>query len=145
MRIGLYISWIPARILRLDRRIKQIASYIGNQTLTLSYGDGVSDININQLLEFHRTHGKLATMTIVKPPSRFGHIELEGDRVKDFAEKPQEGEGWINGGFFVLEPEIVDYIQNDETVWERDPMERLAAQGQLVAFKHEGFWQCMDV
>ena len=111
----------------------------------LTWGDGVSDIDLDQLLQFHRDHGKLATLTAVRPPARFGHIEI-GDhgRVHKFTEKPQIGEGWINGAFFVLEPEIFDYIEGDDTQWEKEPLERLAAEGQLHAYIHESFWQCMD-
>jgi glucose-1-phosphate cytidylyltransferase len=110
----------------------------------LTYGDGVSDVDPRQLLEFHRSHGKLATVTAVRPPARFGSLQFEGHLVTDFEEKPQASAGWINGGFFVLEPGAADYIGADETIWEHEPMERLAADGQLVAFRHPGFWQCMD-
>lgn len=125
-------------------RIKQMARHIGPETFMLTYGDGVCNVNLNHLLEFHRAHGRLATMTIVRPPARFGSMALEGDQVIRFMEKPQTGEGWINGGFFVLEPGIVDYIEGAETFWEREPMERLAADKQLVAYHHDDFWQCMD-
>jgi glucose-1-phosphate cytidylyltransferase len=104
----------------------------------------VSDVNIDDLLKFHRHHGKLATVTAVRPPARFGCMVFEGDRVTEFSEKPQTSEGWINGAFFVLEPEIFDYIEGDGTAWEREPMERLARDGQLMAYRHSGFWQCMD-
>jgi glucose-1-phosphate cytidylyltransferase len=110
----------------------------------MTYGDGVSNVNLGELLKFHRSHGKLATVTAVRPPARFGGLEFEGDRVARFSEKPQTGEGWINGGFFVLEPKVLDYIDGDATHWEREPLERLAAEGQLMAFRHEDFWQCMD-
>jgi len=125
-------------------RIKRLASWIGDETFMMTYGDGVADIDIQDLVSFHRRHGKLATMTAVRPPARFGSLEFDGDLVKTFAEKPQAGEGWINGGFFVLEPEVLDYIDGDEIIFEREPLERLAADGQLVAYKHDGFWQCMD-
>lgn len=125
-------------------RVNQIAQFIGDETFMLTYGDGVCDVNIQDLLAFHKNHGKLATVTAVRPPSRFGGLSFDGDLVTKFEEKPQIGEGWINGGFFVLEPGIVDYIDHDDLVWEREPMERLAAEGQLVAYSHEGFWQCMD-
>jgi len=113
-------------------------------TFMVTYGDGVSDVNIHELLEFHRNHGRIATMTAVRPPARFGTMSFSGDRVLDFKEKPQTQEGWINGGFFVFEPEVFDYLDGDETVLEGDPLERLAADGELMAFRHEGFWQCMD-
>jgi glucose-1-phosphate cytidylyltransferase len=125
-------------------RVKRLAHFMGNETFMLTYGDGVSNVNIRDLLDFHQRHGKLATVTAVRPPSRFGGLSFDGDRVTHFEEKPQIGEGWINGGFFVLEPGVVDYVDNDDIIWEREPMERLAAQGQLVAHRHEGFWQCMD-
>jgi glucose-1-phosphate cytidylyltransferase len=125
-------------------RIKQITQHIGPETFMLTYGDGVCNVNLTHLLEFHRAHGRLATMTIVRPPARFGTMALEGDQVTRFMEKPQTGEGWINGGFFVLEPGIIDYIEGVETFWEREPMERLAADQQLVAYRHDDFWQCMD-
>jgi glucose-1-phosphate cytidylyltransferase len=110
----------------------------------LTYGDGVADIDISKLVEFHRSHGKLATVTAVRPPSRFGGMALDGSSVTDFIEKPQIGEGWINGGFFVLEPAVLDYIRGDETLFEREPLEKLARDGQLAAYKHDRFWQCMD-
>jgi glucose-1-phosphate cytidylyltransferase len=125
-------------------RIKRLAPYIGNETFMLTWGDGVSDLDLNKLLEFHRSHGKLATVTAVRPPARFGLLELEGNRVVSFSEKPQLGEGWINGAFFVLEPKIFDYIDGDMTQWEREPLERLSADGQLMAYFHNSFWQCMD-
>lgn len=113
-------------------------------TFLMTYGDGVSDINISDLLAFHRRHGKLATLTAVRPPARFGTMKFEGNQVSEFKEKPQTGEGWINGGFYVMEPGVFDYLHGDQTVLELDPLERLAADGQLMAYKHEGFWQCMD-
>lgn len=125
-------------------RVKRVAEHIGNETFLLTYGDGVCNIDIRQLIEFHRRCGKLATVTAVRPPARFGSIIFEGDLVQQFEEKPQIGEGWINGGFFVLEPDIQRYIDGDLTLWEQEPMERLAADRQLVAYRHEGFWQCMD-
>jgi glucose-1-phosphate cytidylyltransferase len=125
-------------------RIKRLAPYLGSGTFMLTWGDGVSDIDLRRLIEFHRAHGKLATLTAVRPPARFGHIELEGDVVAEFSEKPQAREGWINGAFFVLEEEVLDYIDGDETEWEKEPLERLAADGQLMAYRHDGFWQCMD-
>jgi glucose-1-phosphate cytidylyltransferase len=125
-------------------RIKRLAPYMGNETFMLTWGDGVSDVNLRDLLHFHKSHGKLATLTAVRPPARYGHLIFEGDRIAEFSEKPQIGEGWINGAFFVLEPGVFDYIEGDDTQWEREPMERLAADGQLMAYKHTSFWQCMD-
>jgi len=125
-------------------RIKRLAPYMGNETFMLTWGDGVSDVNLRELLAFHKSHGKLATLTAVRPPARYGHLVFDGDRVAQFDEKPQIGEGWINGAFFVLEPGVFDYIEGDETQWEREPLERLAADGQLMAYKHTSFWQCMD-
>ncbi len=125
-------------------RIKRLAPYIGNETFMLTWGDGVSDVNLDDLLAFHRSHGKLATLTAVRPPARFGHLQLDNDQIVEFSEKPQIGEGWINGAFFVLEPEIFDYIDGDMTHWEKEPLERLAKDGQLMAYKHSSFWQCMD-
>ena len=124
-------------------RIKRLASYFDNATFFLTWGDGVSDVNLNELLEFHRSHGKLCTVTAVHPPARFGKMDLEGDRVARFSEKPLE-EDWINGAFFVLEPGVFEYIEGDATQWEREPMERLARDGQLMAYRHQSFWQCMD-
>ena len=120
-------------------RVGRLRRQIGGETFMLTYGDGVANVDLKALLEFHKSHGKLATVTAVRPPSRFGSFILDGDRITDFEEKPQTGEGWINGGFFVLEPEVFDLIEGDDTVWERGPMERLAADGQLMAFRHEGF------
>jgi glucose-1-phosphate cytidylyltransferase len=125
-------------------RIKRLAPYLGNETFMLTWGDGVSDVDLRRLLGFHRAHGKLATLTAVRPAARFGHLDLDGDRVAEFSEKPQTREGWINGAFFVLEPGVMDYIEGDDTQWERDPLERLARDGQLMAYRHGSFWQCMD-
>jgi glucose-1-phosphate cytidylyltransferase len=125
-------------------RIKRLAPYVGNETFMLTWGDGVSDLNLHDLLAFHRSHGKLATLTAVHPPARFGHLELDGDQVAEFSEKPQTREGWINGAFFVLEPEVFDYIESDDTQWEKQPLEQLAKDGQLMAYRYTGFWQCMD-
>ena len=125
-------------------RIKRLAPYLGNSTFMLTWGDGVSDIDLDQLLAFHKSHGKLATLTAVRPPARFGHLELDGDQIVEFSEKPQAQEGWINGAFFVLEPEIFDYIDGDATHFEKEPLERLARAGQLMAYRHTSFWQCMD-
>ncbi len=125
-------------------RIKRLAPHLGNETFMLTWGDGVSDVNLDALLEFHRSHGRLVTMTAVHPTARFGHLELDANRIVEFSEKPQTREGWINGAFFVVEPGVFDYIEGDNTQWEREPLERLARDGQLMAFKHESFWQCMD-
>lgn len=125
-------------------RIKRLAPYIGNERFMLTWGDGVSDVDLNELLAFHNSHGKLATVTAVRPPARYGYMQFQGDRVTEFTEKPQLGEGWVNGAYFVLEPEIFNYIESDETVWEREPLERLAREGQLMAYRHTSFWQCMD-
>jgi glucose-1-phosphate cytidylyltransferase len=125
-------------------RIKRLRRYIGNETFMLTWGDGLSDINLDDLLAFHRSHGKLATLTAVRPTARFGHLEIEENRVVEFSEKPQTKEGWINGAFFVLEPEVFDYIDGDMTHWEKEPLERLARDGQLMAYTHNSFWQCMD-
>jgi len=125
-------------------RIKRLAPYLGKGTFLLTWGDGVSDVNLDELLAFHRSHGKLATLTAVRPPARFGHLDLDANRVVEFSEKPQTREGWINGAFFVLEPPVFDYIDGDQTSWEREPLERLAREGQLMAYRHTSFWQCMD-
>ncbi|HNE04218.1 MAG TPA: sugar phosphate nucleotidyltransferase, partial [Anaerolineales bacterium] len=125
-------------------RVKRAAEFIGNETFMLTYGDGVGNVDINTLIKFHKNHGKLATMTAVRPVARFGQIVLQGNQVVEFAEKPQTGEGWINGGFFVLQPDIIKYIEDDQVIWERKPMERLASDGELMAYNHNEFWQCMD-
>jgi glucose-1-phosphate cytidylyltransferase len=125
-------------------RIKRLRPYLGESTFMLTWGDGVSTVDLDRLLRFHRSHGKLATVTAARPAARFGRLEIDGDRVVEFTEKPQLGEGWINGAFFVLEPGIFEYIDGDATQWEREPMEGLARDGELMAYKHEGFWQCMD-
>lgn len=126
-------------------RLKRLSSFINNETFMLTYGDGVSNINIKNLVEFHRSHGKLATVTAVRPPARFGAINFnENSDVIGFDEKPQTGEGWINGGFFVLEPQVLDYIDGDSTFWEGQPLERLVAENQLKVYHHDDFWQCMD-
>jgi glucose-1-phosphate cytidylyltransferase len=125
-------------------RIRRLKKWLGNETFCLTYGDGVTNLDIGKLVQFHRAHGKLATVTAVRPAARFGGIDLDGDIVKSFAEKDQTNEGWINGGFFVLEPKVLDYIEGDDTIWERGPLERLVADGHLRAFRHEGFWWPMD-
>lgn len=125
-------------------RIKRLIPYLGPETFMLTWGDGVSDVDLDALLAFHRSHGKLVTLTAVRPPARYGHLVFDGDLISEFTEKPQIGEGWINGAYFVMEPEVADYIDGDTTQFELEPMERLAADGQLAAYRHEGFWQCMD-
>jgi glucose-1-phosphate cytidylyltransferase len=125
-------------------RIKRLKPKIGNERFMLTWGDGVSNVDLDKLLAFHEAHGKLATVTAVRPPARFGRLEIDGDRVTEFSEKPQLGEGWINGAFFVIEPQVFDYVEGDDTAWEREPLERLAREGQLMAYRHDSFWQCMD-
>ncbi|MGA8260932.1 MAG: sugar phosphate nucleotidyltransferase [Arenicellales bacterium] len=126
-------------------RLRRIEPLLGRERFMLTWADGLADVNIRALEEFHAGHGRLATVTAAHPPPRFGRLALEGDRVVHYAEKPPNRFEWISGGFFVLEPRVLDYIASDETDWEREPLERLAADGQLMAFRHEGFWQCMDV
>jgi glucose-1-phosphate cytidylyltransferase len=125
-------------------RLKKLMPYLENSTFMLTYGDGVSDVNVNDLLAFHRKHGKVATLTAVRPPARFGHMHFDGEMITQFTEKPQTESGWINGGFFVFEPKILEFIPGDDTWLEREPLETCAQQRQLVAFKHDRFWQCMD-
>ncbi len=125
-------------------RLKRLAPLIGRETFMMTYGDGVSNVNLAELVAHHRRHGKLATVTAVRPPARFGAMVFDGECVAEFTEKPQTGEGWINGGFFVLEPDVMEYIAGDDTPWETEPLRRLAADGQLAGYRHEGFWQCMD-
>ena len=125
-------------------RIKRMKEFIGNETFMLTYGDGVADINLDELLKFHRNHGKLVTMTAVRPAARFGELELENNIVKSFKEKPQMHEGWINGGFFIIEPGFFDFIDDDSTLLEREPLEKATKLGQLMAYQHKGFWHCMD-
>jgi len=125
-------------------RVKRLLDYAPGQPLMLTYGDGLANIDLRKLLQFHRRHGKAATVTAVRPPARFGGLQFKAGRVTRFVEKPQIGEGWINGGFFVLEPRVRDYIDDDQSVFEREPLERLARDGQLMAYQHENFWQCMD-
>lgn len=124
-------------------RLLRLKNFL-SETFMLTYGDGVSDVDINKLLAFHKSHGKLATVTSVRPPARFGGIEITDGLVKDFKEKPQSGEGWINGGFFVFEPGVFEYLENDKTILEQGPLENMAKDGQLMAFEHTGYWQCMD-
>jgi len=125
-------------------RLKRAREYLGEETFCLTYGDGLADVDIRGLLDFHRRHRRLATVTAVQPPGRFGALELDGARVRGFQEKPSGDGGWINGGFFVLEPGVFDCIGGDTTVWENEPMRQLAADGQLMSFLHHGFWQPMD-
>ena len=126
-------------------RIKRVKKWLGDdEVFMLTYGDGLSDLNFQDLLKFHYSHGKLATVTTVLPPARFGRLSLEEHKVCKFNEKPQMDQGWINGGFFVLNREVIDYIEGDHSIWERDPLEKLAIGGQLMGFRHKGFWSCMD-
>jgi glucose-1-phosphate cytidylyltransferase len=125
-------------------RILRLKKWIGEETCMVTYGDGLGNVDIGSLLEFHRAHGRFATVTAVRPPARFGGLVLNGDGVHEFSEKPQTGEGWINGGFFVFEPAVFDYLTDDQTILEREPLEKLAADEQLMAFRHTGFWQPMD-
>lgn len=125
-------------------RVKRAAAAVGREPFFLTYGDGVADIDLHQLVAFHRLHGRLATLSAVRPSGRFGHIGLEGNTVVHFEEKPEVGEGLINGGFFVLEPGVAEYIRGDDTSFEHESLVRLARDGQLMAYRHEGFWQCMD-
>jgi len=126
-------------------RLKKIRKYLDDKTFMLTYGDGVSDINIVKLLEFHKSHGKLATVTAIQPEGKFGTLQIDENIVSEFREKPKEFNTWINGGFFVLEPKVIDYIENkDDIVWEQEPLKKLAEEHQLVAYQHKGFWKCMD-
>lgn len=125
-------------------RVKRLQPWLGNETFMVTYGDGVSNVDMGSLLRFHRSHGRIATVTAVRPPARFGGLLFDGDLVSQFTEKPQAGEGWINGGFLVFEPQLFDYLDGDGSSLEADALERLAADRQLVAFRHSDFWQCMD-
>lgn len=126
-------------------RIKRVKDYIGKETFMLTYGDGVCDVDINRLLEFHKTGRKLATVTAIQPEGRFGILEINANSVVEhFAEKRKEDGGWINGGYMVLEPEVIDYIEGDQCIFEHGPLERISEEGQLQAYKYYGFWQCMD-
>jgi glucose-1-phosphate cytidylyltransferase len=125
-------------------RIRRLARWLRDETFMVTYGDGLADVDLRSLLEFHRSHGRLATVTAVRPPSRFGALSLEGRAVHEFSEKPQTGEGWINGGFFVFEPGVLDYLEGDDSILERDALERLAHNKQLMAYRHDRFWQPMD-
>lgn len=125
-------------------RVKRMKEYIGNEPFLLTYGDGVADVNIEELIKFHQDHGKMITVTGVRPKARFGELSVSGNSVKSFKEKPQTGEGWINGGFFVCQPEIFDLIESDQTDFEKEPLEAVSKMGELQAYLHQGFWQCMD-
>jgi glucose-1-phosphate cytidylyltransferase len=125
-------------------RLKRLESYLGDETFMITYGDGVSNIDLQKLLEFHKSHGKWVTVSAVRPPARFGGLVIEGDLVANFTEKPQAGEGWINGGFLVMEPQVFKYLTNDSAGLEVELLERLAIDGQLAAYRHYDFWQCMD-
>ncbi|TGK51914.1 glucose-1-phosphate cytidylyltransferase [Leptospira kanakyensis] len=125
-------------------RVKRMQPFIGNETCMLTYGDGVSNIDLNKLLSFHNSHGKMVTVSAVRPSARFGELEMDGSLVKKFQEKPQLHQGWINGGFFVFEPSFFEFIEGDSTLLEREPLERATNAGQLMAYHHEGFWHCMD-
>jgi glucose-1-phosphate cytidylyltransferase len=131
-------SMTGGRVLRLADLLRP------HGTFMLTYGDGVANIDIGKLVEFHRSHGKICTVTSVRPTARFGGLGIDSGKVTSFREKPQSGEGWINGGFFVMEPRVFDYISDDRTVLEQEPLEKLAAEGELMAYQHGGFWQCMD-
>ena len=125
-------------------RMKRVASYIGEDTFCFTYGDGVADVNIKELIKFHKTQGTLATVTSVQPPGRFGELDITHGKITAFKEKPQGDGASISGGFFILSPRVLDYIKNDNTVWEKEPLEKLANEGQLSAYQHNGFWQPMD-
>jgi glucose-1-phosphate cytidylyltransferase len=125
-------------------RLKRVLPYVGDEEFLFTYGDGVADIDLEALLSFHRDQGTLATMTAVQPRGRWGSVDLDGDRIRRYEEKPKGDGGWVNGGFFVLSPDVGDYIEGDETTWEREPLQRLAAEGQLAAYRHRGFWHAVD-
>ncbi|MBP6404956.1 MAG: glucose-1-phosphate cytidylyltransferase [Proteobacteria bacterium] len=125
-------------------RLRRVARYLGDDDFCFTYGDGVADVDVSALVRFHRQHGKLATLTAVQPPGRFGVLDLAGSAVRGFQEKPKGDGAWVNGGFFVLSPKVASLVADDDCVWEREPLETLAAQGQLEAFQHHGFWQPMD-
>ena len=125
-------------------RVKRLKSFIGNETFMLTYGDGVADINFDSLLKFHKSHGKMVTISAVHPGARFGELDIEDQKVVTFQEKPQISQGWINGGYFIMEPSFFDLIENDKTILEREPLEKAAEMGELMSYNHEGFWKCMD-
>ena len=125
-------------------RLKRIEAHLRHETFMMTYCDGVSNVNLPQLLAFHRAHGKTATITAVRPPARFGGLELDGDTVRNFTEQPQIGEGWINGGFLIFEPRVLDYLEDDNSSLENDALDHPAAEGELMAYRHDSFWQCMN-
>lgn len=125
-------------------RIKRVQEYVGNETFMMTYGDGLSDVDLQKLLDFHRLQGNKLTLTGVRPEGRFGVMDIDGNKIRSFREKSTQDSGWINGGFMVIEPSVFDYIKDDTTVFERDPLEKLADEGEMVCYKHYGFWQCMD-
>lgn len=140
-RIGVFDTGLETQT---GGRLLRLRDHIGDNRFMVTYGDGLSNVDLRALVNFHELHGKIATVTAVRPPARFGSLVIEGEEVREFAEKPQAGEGWINGGFFVFEPEIFGYIEGPQTLLEREPLEGLAERGELMAFKHDGFWQPMD-
>jgi glucose-1-phosphate cytidylyltransferase len=125
-------------------RVKRLKPFIGNETVMLTYGDGVADIDLDALLEFHKSHGKMVTVSAVHPGARFGELEIDNKIVTNFQEKPQTGQGWVNGGYFILEPQFFDLIEGDSSILEQEPLQKVAEMGELMAYHHEGYWQCMD-
>jgi glucose-1-phosphate cytidylyltransferase len=125
-------------------RVKRLKDYVGKDSCLITYGDGLANVNLDELLAFHNNHGKMVTVTAVRPPARFGELELDGDKVLSFQEKPQLHTGWINGGYFIVNHEFFDLIEGDETMLEREPLEHVSKAGELMAYRHDGFWQCMD-
>jgi glucose-1-phosphate cytidylyltransferase len=125
-------------------RLKRVRDYVGDETFCFTYGDGISDLNVAEQIAFHHEHGKFATVTAIQPPGRYGALNIESAQVQNFQEKPAGDGSWINGGFFILEPQVFDYIEGDQTSWESQPLQVLAAEDQLMAYKHHGFWQAMD-
>ncbi|MDC0980061.1 glucose-1-phosphate cytidylyltransferase [bacterium] len=125
-------------------RIKRMKSFVGKEPFMLTYGDSVADIDIDALLNYHKSHGKMVTVSGVRPSARFGELEMQDQKVISFREKPQTKEGWVNGGFFVCEPEVMDFIEDDLTVFEKEPLEKISEMGELMSYRHEGYWQCMD-
>ena len=125
-------------------RLRRVKEYVGKEDFCMTYGDGVGNVDIKATIDFHKKHGLLSTMTVTQPPGRFGAVAMDGDRVVEFQEKPHGESGWINAGFFVLSPKVIDYIADDHTIWEREPMEKLAAEKQMCAWRHDGFWRPMD-
>ncbi|HTW43294.1 MAG TPA: glucose-1-phosphate cytidylyltransferase [Solirubrobacteraceae bacterium] len=125
-------------------RLKRVLPYVGDEVFCFTYGDGLADVNISALIDYHHEQGALATVTAVQPPGRFGAVELNGTRVRNFEEKPRGDGAWLNGGYFVLSPEVGRYLEDDQTVWEQEPLRKLTREGQLASFRHQGFWQAMD-